>query len=132
MPNRRIDAPAVANTVIRHGGLVGAETWAPVASSPAAAGLVSPGALEMVVRLRVFVLREVEHRRVLHQPHADAVREQIAEQALEQRRETGEPPSPRLKSQSETITLSTSRGSLHSRTCAILTRRLHLFEDIDS
>ena len=45
----------------------------------------------MVVGLRVLVLREVERRRVLHQPHADPVGEQIAEQALEEGREAGEP-----------------------------------------
>ena len=48
-------------------------------------------ALQMIVRLGVLVLRQVERRRVLHQPHADPVREQVSEQALEQRRQPGEP-----------------------------------------
>jgi len=47
--------------------------------------------LEVVVGLGVLVLREVEGRGVLHQPHAEAVREQVAEQTLEQRRQACEP-----------------------------------------
>ena len=43
--------------------------------------------LQVVVRLGILVLREVERRGVLHESHTDTVREQIAEQALEQRRE---------------------------------------------
>ena len=52
---------------------------------------LAAGALQMVVGLGILVLRQVERGRMLHQPHADAVREQVAEQALEQRRQPGEP-----------------------------------------
>ena len=44
--------------------------------------------LEVVVGLRVLVLGQIEGGGVLHQPHADSVGEQVAQQALEQR---GEP-----------------------------------------
>jgi hypothetical protein len=41
-----------------------------------------PRALEVVVELRVLELRQVERGGVLHEPHRDAVREQVAQQAL--------------------------------------------------
>ena len=40
----------------------------------------------MVVELRVLELREVERRRVLHEPHAEPVAEQVTEQALDEAR----------------------------------------------
>src|SRR3989475_11058133 len=49
-------------------------------------------ALQVIVGLRVLVLRQVERCRMLHEPYADAVRKQVAEQALEQRRAAAEPP----------------------------------------
>ena len=44
-----------------------------------------PRALELVVERGILELREVERRRVLHEPDARVIREQIAEQALDQR-----------------------------------------------
>ena len=45
-----------------------------------------PGALELVVECGVLELIQVERRRVLHQTHACIVREEFAEQALDQHR----------------------------------------------
>ena len=45
----------------------------------------------MIVDLGVFELGEIERRGVLHEPHAQPVGEQVAEQALEQGREARQP-----------------------------------------
>jgi hypothetical protein len=45
---------------------------------------LAPRALQMVVEFGILELREIELRRVLHQPHAHRVREEIAEQALDE------------------------------------------------
>jgi hypothetical protein len=45
----------------------------------------------MIIGLGVLVLGEVQRCGMLHQAHADAVREQVAEQALEQRGEARQP-----------------------------------------
>src|SRR6266487_1645951 len=68
----------------RHQALRGPEQQREQADAP---HRLAARALEVVVDLRVFELRQVERRRMLHQAHADAVAEQIAEQALEQGRE---------------------------------------------
>src|SRR5689334_18931293 len=47
---------------------------------------VSARTLEVVVELRVLELREVQRRRVLHEPDAHAVGEQIAEQTFDELR----------------------------------------------
>ncbi len=51
---------------------------------------LTPRPLELVVHLGVLELLEVEHRRMTHQLDAGAVGEEIAEEALEQRRDPGQ------------------------------------------
>ena len=58
---------------------------------PDPAHRLPPGALQLVVDLRVLELLQVERRGVPHQLDAGAVGEEIAQQALEQRREPGQP-----------------------------------------
>ena len=47
---------------------------------------LSPGPLQVVVELRVLEVLQVERGGVLHQPHAHAVAEKVAEQRLHERR----------------------------------------------
>jgi hypothetical protein len=51
---------------------------------------LAPGPLQLVVQLGVLELLQVERRRVAHQLHAGAIGEEVAEQALQQRRHPGE------------------------------------------
>src|SRR4029079_3811993 len=48
------------------------------------------GALEVIVEVGVLELMQVERRRVLHDPNAHAIREQVAEQSLGEAGESGE------------------------------------------
>ena len=49
-----------------------------------------PRALELIVELRILELLQVERRGVLHDADADPIREQIAEQALDESRRARE------------------------------------------
>ncbi len=51
---------------------------------PDSAGRLATRALQVVVDLGVLELRQVERRGMLHQPDAEPVREEVAEQTLEQ------------------------------------------------
>ena len=49
-----------------------------------------PRALEVIVELRVLELMQIERGRVLHDADADAIREQVAEQSLDEGRRARE------------------------------------------
>ena len=57
---------------------------------PMRADGLAPRALEVVVELGILELREVERRGVLHEPHADAVGEEVAEQTFDEARRARE------------------------------------------
>ena len=85
-----------------------------------------PRPLQLVVHLGVLELLQVERGRVAHQLDAGSIREQVAEQALEQRREPGQPLADQCDDELDGEELDES-FPVHWRARAGQTHRMHDF-----